>query len=91
MLEKLEEELTLIPNITIVEVDQTLAREAGRIRRQYKFMLPDSIQLATALDAKVDVFVTNDKKLGRGSHLSPFHAKKDIISVIIIIKHTKII
>lgn len=51
------------PNLTICDFNQTIAIEAGRIRRIYSFRVPDSIQLATSLYQKVDLFLTNDNKL----------------------------
>lgn len=51
------------PNLTIYEIQHTIAIEAARIRRKYNFRLGDAIQLATALYAKADVFVTNDERL----------------------------
>lgn len=65
MLEKLEQELLLIPNLKIVDVDRSIGKEAARIRRQYGFRLPDCLQLATAKQAKAQAFITNDKKLKR--------------------------
>lgn len=51
------------PNLTIYDVNQTIAIEAARIRRTYRFRLGDTIQLATALYGKADVFITNDEKI----------------------------
>lgn len=52
-----------IPNLEILEVNQTIATEAARIRREYGFRLPDSVQLATALFTKTQAFVSNDVRL----------------------------
>lgn len=62
-LDKLEDELLLIPNMNIIDVQKDIAKTAAAIRRSYGFMLPDSIQLATAILAKSDAFVTNDERL----------------------------
>lgn len=62
-IDKLEQELLFIPNLTMDEVTRNIAKEAADIRRKYGFRLADSIQLATAIKAKTDVFITNDKKL----------------------------
>lgn len=51
------------PNLSVLAFDQDSAIEAARIRREYKFRLPDSIQLATALIGKAEAFVTNDQRL----------------------------
>lgn len=58
-----------IPNLHVVDVDHDIGFEAAKIRREYGFRLPDSIQLATALQAKVQAFVTNDQKLKRFKRL----------------------
>lgn len=52
-----------IPNLTVIEVNKPIAIEAARIRREYKFKLADSIQLATADVAKAKAFITNDNRL----------------------------
>jgi predicted nucleic acid-binding protein len=51
------------PDLSLEEVSQEIALEAGRIRRIYGFRMPDAVQLATALDARVDMFITNDRQL----------------------------
>ncbi len=62
-LAKLKEVFLLTPNLTIHIVNTEIAMEAGRIRREYRFNLPDSIQLATALITKAQFFITNDNRL----------------------------
>lgn len=52
-----------VPQLTVYEVNNSIAMEAARIRREYKFRLPDAIQFATCLYAKANTFVTNDKRL----------------------------
>ena len=51
------------PNLTPIDVNQTIGIEAARIRREYGYRLPDAIQLATCLYAKADKFITNDLRL----------------------------
>lgn len=51
------------PHLTTYSVSEAIAFEAARIRREYRFRLPDAIQLATSLYAKSDRFVTNDQRL----------------------------
>lgn len=60
---KLEQEFLLIPNLTMIDVNREVAKEAASIRREYGFRLPDSIQLATALIGRAQAFVTNDERL----------------------------
>lgn len=52
-----------VPNLALFEVNHAIAVEAARIRREYGFRLPDAIQLATALHAKAQAFITNDRRL----------------------------
>lgn len=59
----LEADLFEIPNLSIIEVDRKIGIQAAKIRRKYQFGLPDSIQLATALEAKAKAFITNDEGL----------------------------
>ena len=59
----LKQLLLEVPNMQIIDVSQEIAEEAAMLRRKYNFRLPDAIQLATALCAKADLFITNDTKL----------------------------
>lgn len=52
-----------IPNLKILELDQTIGLKAAEIRREYGFRLSDAVQLATALSVKAKVFITNDQRL----------------------------
>lgn len=65
LLTNLEEEITLITNLQLIEVNNEIAREAAKIRREYGFTLVDAVQLATAVKNNAEVFITNDKKLQR--------------------------
>jgi predicted nucleic acid-binding protein len=62
-IEVIEDAFLSTPNLTIFALERDIGINAARIRRVYKFRLPDAIQLATALSAKADVFLTNDKRL----------------------------
>lgn len=59
----LEKEITLITNLQLIEVNNEIAKEAAKIRRNYGFSLVDAVQLATAAKNNAEVFITNDKKL----------------------------
>lgn len=52
-----------IPNLTVFEINQSIALETARLRREYGFRLGDAIQLATAKISKAQAFITNDDKL----------------------------
>lgn len=60
---KLQLEYVNFPNLLTIDVNYKIALEAARIRRVYGYKTADAIQLATALFAKADVFITNDKRL----------------------------
>jgi predicted nucleic acid-binding protein len=49
--------------IKIVFPDTSISENSARIKRDYGFKLPDSLQLATCLEEKADIFLTNDTKL----------------------------
>lgn len=54
VLKKIEEKFRTLPNFTIFDVTQEIAIKTAHIRREYKFRLPDAIQLATTSQAKAD-------------------------------------
>jgi predicted nucleic acid-binding protein len=63
LLERLEKEIMLMANLQLTEVNNEIAKEAARIRKNFGFSLVDAIQLATAVENNVEIFITNDKKL----------------------------
>ncbi len=76
-IKELHEELLTTPNLTIFPVESKVALEAAKIRRKYGFRVPDSIQLATAIFAKSNAFITNDERL-RGFKRLPIILLKSI-------------
>lgn len=74
--EDLIQEFILIPNLEIIDVNSEIAIEAARIRRDYKFRLPDAVQLATAKIGKAQAFITNDDRLGKFKELRIIMLKK---------------
>jgi predicted nucleic acid-binding protein len=52
-------------NFDLVPLDGAVAEQAAEIRALYGFRTPDSIQLATALRRRADLYVTNDRRLAR--------------------------
>lgn len=56
-----------LENTELVPVTAAVARQAGilRLSAGSKLKLPDAIHLATALDQKADVFITNDGRLAK--------------------------
>lgn len=62
--------LTREPNADFVIADAGLAVRAAQIRARYNHSLPDAFQVATALAARCDVILTNDRALRRVTALS---------------------
>lgn len=55
--------LTTYPNLSIVDVDLTLADLASDLRAKYGIRAPDALQIAATLQAGATVFITNDEQL----------------------------
>ncbi len=66
---ELKDFLLEISNLTISDLTNDIAIEAARIRRDYGFRLPDSVQLATSLSKKATRFLTNDVRLKKFKEL----------------------
>lgn len=51
-------------NLALLEITQTIAKMAAKLRGKYPFLKTiDAVQLAAAKDVGTDAFLTNDKKL----------------------------
>ena len=48
-----------------VPIDAQIADQSAQLRAQYNLGFADALQMATALQANCDAFLTNDKKLKR--------------------------
>jgi predicted nucleic acid-binding protein len=59
-IEKAFEEVFNSDRVEFVATDRKIANLAARIRANYNFQLPDSIQIATAIVSGCDAFLTND-------------------------------
>lgn len=57
-------------NTHFVMLDESHARLASQLRATYNLTLTDAFQIAVAILAQCDFFVTNDKKLQRVSEIS---------------------
>jgi predicted nucleic acid-binding protein len=55
--------------LVIVDVTTTVIDKATDLRARYRFKTPDALHLATAIEAKADVFVTGDAVLARCTEL----------------------
>ena len=51
------------PTIDMFDLTIEIAKKAAVYRAKYGFKTPDSIQIATAIDASADYFLTNDLRL----------------------------
>lgn len=56
-------------NLTTYALSPAIAAKAAAFRAEYNFRTPDAIQLATAVSANAQFFLTNDHALKKFSHL----------------------
>lgn len=56
----LRQQLVTMKNLSFQDVDLKLAEQAAVLRSSYRLKLGDAIQLATALNSRAELFVTND-------------------------------
>jgi predicted nucleic acid-binding protein len=61
--------LASFPGVSWVALDLAVADRAASLRGRYRLRAPDAIQLATALEADADAFLTNDRQLSRVSEV----------------------
>jgi predicted nucleic acid-binding protein len=54
--------LTRFPNLRVMVLDATLARETARVRAASRLRTPDAIQVAAARLGGADAIVTNDRR-----------------------------
>ena len=65
-------------NIEVVDIDSSIAEQGAKIRGQYKnFKAMDALQIATAIEKKCDMFLTNDRQLRQEKEL-PCMTMEDI-------------
>ncbi len=56
-------------NFTLVVVDALVAEHAAELRARHRLRTPDALQVAAALSAGCEAFLTNDRSLRRVSEL----------------------
>ena len=61
--------LTNAPGMILLDVTTPIAARAATLRAQYQLKTPDAIQLAAAMEAGADCFLTNDKSLKKVSEI----------------------
>jgi len=57
------------PNLQVKELNENIADIASSLRANYNINTPDAIQIATSLEAKADIFITNDATLKKISEI----------------------
>jgi predicted nucleic acid-binding protein len=57
-------------NTVFVSIDREIGRQAAELRARYNITLPDALQIASALAAGSQAFLTNDGNLERVTELS---------------------
>lgn len=57
-------------NVNFIVIDDGIAKLAAQMRANYNLALPDSLQIATAIQSGCDAFLTNDLQLKRVNELS---------------------
>lgn len=63
LIERYRSFLTDAPNLLLVPVSESVAERAAELRSRYRILLPDALQLATALEHGASHFITNDARL----------------------------
>lgn len=57
------------PGVRLVDLDPAIAVRSAELRARYGLKTPDAVQLATAMVAGCDAFLTNDSDLSRVSEI----------------------
>jgi predicted nucleic acid-binding protein len=57
------------PNLQVQEINENIADIASSLRANYNINTPDAIQIATSLEVKADIFITNDAILKKMSEI----------------------
>lgn len=57
------------PNLQVKEINENIADIASSLRANYNVNTPDAIQIATSLEAKADIFITDDATLKKISEI----------------------
>jgi predicted nucleic acid-binding protein len=60
-------------NLTMIEISESIAETAGKLRGYYPFLRTiDAIQVSAAMNIGADAFLTNDKKLKQIKEIKVF-------------------
>lgn len=61
--------LETFPNLQVQEINENIADIASTLRANYNINTPDAIQIATSIEGKADMFITNDETLKKISEI----------------------
>lgn len=61
--------LETFPNLQVKTLNENIADIASSLRAKYNLNTPDAIQIATSLEDKADIFITNDANLKKVSEI----------------------
>jgi len=61
--------LETFPNLQVKNINENIADIASSLRANYNINTPDAIQIATSLEEKADIFITNDVTLKKISEI----------------------
>jgi predicted nucleic acid-binding protein len=62
---KYEALLANFPNLSIIDIDRDVARQAAQLRADFQLRPADALQTAACLCCGIPVFITNDRRLAR--------------------------
>lgn len=65
--------ITEFPNLEIYDLTKNLVNRIVDLRAKYNLKTPDAIHLATAIEHKADVFITNDRQLKKVKEISTLY------------------
>jgi len=55
--------ISTFPNLSVKNIDTSICITAAELRAKYGFKTPDAIFIATGIEEKAEVFITNDVRL----------------------------
>ena len=56
-------------NLSLLKIDISIAMQAAELRSKYNLRTADALQVSSAISAKCDAFLTNDKQIRRVTEL----------------------
>ena len=71
--------LVNFPNLSIVDIDRHVARQAAQLRARYNISPADALQIGACLLSGAEVFLTNDRRLDRLQKLIDIVVLEDFV------------